>query len=60
MVDWASRRVLAHRVSIGMDTALCLDALEKAFARHGRPEMFKTEQEIEFTGLAFTDIPLIV
>jgi putative transposase len=55
VVDWASRRVLAHRVSISMDTAFCLDALEEAFARHGRPEIFNTDQGSQFTSLAFTD-----
>jgi len=35
VVDWASRRVLAHRVSITMDTAFCIEALEEACARHG-------------------------
>jgi len=44
VVDWASRRVLAYRVSISMDTAFCLDALEEAFARHGTPEIFNTDQ----------------
>lgn len=33
IVDWASRKVLAHRVSISMDTRFCLEALEEAFAR---------------------------
>ena len=34
VVDWASHNVLAHRVSISMDTTFCLEALEEAFARH--------------------------
>ena len=55
VVDWTSRRVLAHRVSISMDTAFCLDALEDAFARHGAPEIFNTDQGSQFTSLAFTD-----
>jgi len=55
VVDWASRRVLAHRVSISMDTAFCLEALEEAFARHGPPEVFNTDQGSQFTSLAFTD-----
>lgn len=54
VVDWASRRVLAHRVSISMDTAFCLEALEEAFARHGQPEIFNTDQGSQFTSLAFT------
>ena len=55
VVDWASRRVLAHRVSISMDVAFCLDALDEAFARHGKPEIFNTDQGSQFTSLAFTD-----
>lgn len=55
VVDWASRKVLAHRVSISMDTAFCLEALEEAFARHGRPEIFNTDQGSQFTSLAFTE-----
>ncbi len=55
VVDWASRKVLAHRVSISMDTTFCLEALEEAFARHGKPEVFNTDQGSQFTSLAFTD-----
>lgn len=54
VMDWASRRVLAHRVSISMDTAFCLEALEEAFARCGRPEIFNTDQGSQFTSEAFT------
>lgn len=54
VMDWASRRVLAHRVSISMDTAFCLAALEEALARHGRPEIFNTDQGSQFTSEAFT------
>ena len=54
IVDWACRRVLAHRVSISMDTAFCLEALEEAFARHGQPEIFNTDQGSQFTSEAFT------
>ena len=55
VVDWASRRVLAHRVSITMDTAFCIEALEEACARHGPPEIFNTDQGSQFTSEAFTD-----
>jgi putative transposase len=54
IVDWASRRVLAHRVSISMDTTFCLEALEEAFAKHGQPEIFNTDQGSQFTSEAFT------
>ena len=55
VVDWASRRVLAHRVSITMDTAFCIEALEEAFARHGQPEIFNTDQGRQFTSTAFIE-----
>ncbi len=55
VVDWASRRVLAHRVSITMDTGFCIEALQEAFARHGQPEIFNTDQGSQFTSVAFTD-----
>ncbi len=37
-----------------MDTAFCLDALEEAMARHGKPEIFNTDQGSQFTSVAFT------
>ena len=54
IVDWASRRVLAHRISITMETGFCLDALEEALAKHGTPEIFNTDQGSQFTNLEFT------
>lgn len=44
IVDWASRRVLAHRISITMETGFCLEALNEAIAKHGTPEIFNTDQ----------------
>jgi len=55
IVDWASRRVLSHRVSISMDDSFCVDALEEAFAKYGQPEIFNSDQGSQFTGAAFTD-----
>ena len=55
IVDWASRKVLSHRVSISMDTSFCLEALEEAFAKYGQPEIFNTDQGSQFTSEAFTD-----
>jgi putative transposase len=54
VVDWASRRVLSWRVSITMEVAFCLEAVEEALARHGRPEIFNTDQGSQFTSAAFT------
>jgi len=56
VVDWFSRRVLSWRLSITMDTAFCVEALEEALARHGRPEIFNTDQGSQFTSVAFTDV----
>jgi putative transposase len=55
IVDWASRRVLAHRVSISMDPSFCIEALEEAFARYAQPEIFNSDQGSQFTSTAFTD-----
>jgi len=54
VVDWLSRRVLSWRVSITMTTDFCLEALEEALARHGKPEIFNTDQGSQFTSQAFT------
>jgi putative transposase len=56
VVDWASRRVLAHRVSITMEADFCIEALEEALARHGKPEIFNTDQGSQFTGNDFTGV----
>ena len=44
VLDWASRRVLAWRLSITMEAAFCVEALEDALARHGKPDIFNTDQ----------------
>ena len=54
VMDWASRRVLAWRVSISMSTDFCIEALEEALARYGAPEIFNTDQGSQFTSLEFT------
>jgi putative transposase len=56
VVDWFSRRVLSWRLSITMEAAFCIEALEEALARHGRPEIFNTDQGSQFTGEAFTGV----
>ncbi len=56
VIDWFSRRVLAWRLSIAMEAAFCVEALEEALARHGRPEIFNTDQGSQFTGEAFTGV----
>ena len=49
IIDWASRAVLAWRLSNTMDTGFCVDALEEALARHGKPRIFNTDQGSQFT-----------
>jgi putative transposase len=56
VVDWFSRRVLAWRLSITMEAAFCVEALEEALAEYGRPEIFNTDQGAQFTSLAFTEV----
>jgi len=43
VIDWHSRRVLAWRLSISMDTAFCTEAVEEAIAKYGKPEIFNTD-----------------
>jgi putative transposase len=54
VVDWFSRRVLAWRLSITLETAFCIDAVQEALAQHGKPEIFNTDQGSQFTSVAFT------
>jgi putative transposase len=56
VVDWFSRRVLAWRLSITMETSFCIEAVEEALAKHGRPEIFNTDQGSQFTAQAFTGL----
>ena len=44
VIDWHSRKVLAWRLSISMDTAFCTEAVEEAIAKYGKPEIFNTDQ----------------
>ena len=54
VVDWYSRRVLAWRVLITMDTAFCVEALEEALSMNEKPEIFNTDQGAQFTSETFT------
>ena len=56
IVDWATRKVLSHRVSISMSTDFCVEALQEAIAKYGRPELFNTDQGSQFTSLEFTGV----
>ena len=54
IMDWASRRVLAWRLSNTMDTRFCLEALTDALVHFGGAEIFNTDQGSQFTSIAFT------
>ena len=56
IMDWHSHRVLSWRLSNTMNVTFCTEALQKALARHGRPEIFNTDQGSQFTSLAFTQM----
>ena len=55
VMDSFSRRVLSWRLSITMETDFCVDALTEAMERYGRPEIFNTDQGVQFTSAAFVD-----
>ena len=56
VIDWFTRRVLAWRVSITMEVDFCIEAVEEAMARHGKPDIFNTDQGSQFTSAAFTGL----
>ena len=56
IMDWASRKVLAWRVSNTLDVTFCTEALEEAIRRFGVPEIFNTDQGSQFTSEAFIGI----
>ena len=56
VLDWFSRRVVAWRLSITMESSFCVAALEDAVARYGKPDIFNTDQGSQFTAAAFTDV----
>ena len=54
IIDWASRAVLAWRLSNTIDSSFCVEALAEALLRHGKPRIFNTDQGAQFTSAAFT------
>ena len=56
VLDWATRRVLAWRLSVSMNTDFCIDAVEEAIAKYGKPEIFNTDQGSQFTSAEFTGL----
>ena len=55
VIDWYSRKVLAHSVSISMEVAFCIETLNEAIEKYGRPEIFNTDQGSQFTSDAFIE-----
>ena len=56
VVDWASRRALSWRVSNTLTTDFCIEAVQEAINRYGKPEIFNTDQGCQFTSTDFTDM----
>lgn len=56
IMDWFSRKVLAWRLSNTMDVEFCIEALEEAMTKHGRPDIFNTDQGSQFTSPRFTEV----
>ena len=52
VIDWHSRKALAHRLSNTMDAAFCVEAMEEAIVRYGAPQVFNTDQGAQFTSQA--------
>ena len=56
VMDWHSRKVLSWRISNTLDSDFCVQAVEEALSRFGAPEIFNTDQGVQFTAGAFTDL----
>ena len=56
IMDWFSRKVLSWRLSNSMDSSFCVDALEEAIHRYGKPEIFNTDQGSQYTSEDFTAV----
>jgi len=54
IMDWATRHVLAWRLSNTLDAGFCVEALNEALARYATPEIFNTDQGSQFTSFDFT------
>jgi putative transposase len=56
VLDWATRRVLSWRLSNSLTTDFCIEAVEEALQRHGKPEIFNTDQGCQFTSNEFVGL----
>ena len=56
VVDWFSRKVLSWQLSITMEADFCIEAVEEALVRYGKPDIFNTDQGSQFTSIDFTTV----
>lgn len=56
VMDWFTRKALSWRLSITMDSAFCIEAVEEAVARYGKPDIFNSDQGSQFTSSEFTKV----
>ncbi len=56
VIDWFSRKVLSWRLSTTLETGFCIEAVEEAMARYGKPAIFNTDQGSQFTSSEFTGL----
>ena len=56
VIDWFTRRILSWRVSITLEAAFCIEAVEEALARYSKPDIFNTDQGSQFTSVEFIKV----
>lgn len=56
VMDWATRKVLSWKLSNTMEADFCIEALEEAMAKYGKPDIFNTDQGSQFTSPRFVDV----
>ena len=56
IIDWATRRVLSWRLSNTLTAGFCVEALDEALVRFGKPDIFNTDQGSQFTSIDFTAV----
>lgn len=56
VIDWYSRCILSWRVSTTLDSDFCVEALQEALGRYSKPEIFNTDQGVQFTSKGFIDV----
>jgi len=54
IIDWYSRKILSWKLSTTLDTSFCIEAVDEAIKKYGKPEIFNTDQGCQFTSSKFT------